>query len=341
MRIDTLWKFIRVHTAKRSILALGGALLLIGPAVICLNRFTEGETVADPPIVLLAPANTQTLSLIFGSLLSGSGLQQEYPAQLRPFFSTAVGRGYLSVSLQTLDDIYTLIVPLIMLFLGGITFPHDESIYGLLFSLPVRKLYLYGCYLLGSLTVCTGLVLGVYLLNLTTSVILNGADGSLTAVISVFHLSLWLYALVFTFLGATLSLLFRSRTTALTLGLIVIVLVTAVVPLGKRILSHVYVTLYREELLLKAASGEKPSDPLFKFLEGLSLTPTLAFRGILEDLPSLYRAAGSPDAPCPACRPGLDVCSRIWQRELGLLAAIGVLGLAGGALFLHKEARFD
>lgn len=331
-------RFLGLIGGNRPVVTLVVVFLLIGPLTIGLHYLSQVDLSGEPHRVLLEAPDPYILALVFGSVQSGAGLPRDLPAPIAAFFSADVGRWYLTISAHTLDDIYLFIVPIIMLLVGGSALPHDERIYGLFFSLPKRKTCLYLYHVL-ALSILISLLIGIAcLLNLMMVCTLYRIDRATIGILAGYHIALGLFAFVFAFLGVALSALFRERSAALALGLVIVILLTAVIPPAQRVLSDIYVHTHRSELLAKAAAGESPTDPLFRLVDGLALTPSFAFRGTLEELAALY-ARGKNDG-CTGCRATAVIRARIAERRLALLIAAGVLFLTGGVAFIHKEAKF-
>jgi ABC-type transport system involved in multi-copper enzyme maturation permease subunit len=336
-------QFLRLIGKNRPVLLLVAVFLLIGPITIGVRFLAvqsfQTPTTGNAHVVLLEAPNPQKLGMFLGALQSGVGIRRDLPGCASALFSATVGRSTLTISSATLDDVYLFIVPLLALLIGGNVLPHDERVYGILFSLPTRKGWLY-VYQAVALFIFIVLLVGVaFLANFALISWLYQSGWAVISMLGEYHLAVCLFALVFAFLGLVLSVLFRERSAALALGLTIVVLMTAVIPPVQSVLGDVYARTHMTELVATKAEDKTPTDLFYKTVDFLSLTPSCAFTNILDDLSALYAADKEAREGCVGCQSQENKRRRIVRRYLALLTSSGVCLLLGGVAFVRKEAQ--
>jgi hypothetical protein len=327
----TIWR-------SRSILLLIVGILVLGPLVIGIHASSHADQQALP-LLLFARPDVAGLAPVHHQL-SPKAITLRTSSDMSPFFASAQeeGRRGQALDTKTLDDIYRFLVPFVMVLVGANILPHQERVYGALFSLPGGKglQFLLHCTALLSLVLLVSLsMLLVNALALTAAFGVSATRASFLLLFE-YHVVLLLYALCFANLGFLGAITFRSRTTSIIATIVLVVLLVGAMPQFFLAASQTYVRSQAERIRSAGTMDVLLEDPVFMGIRFLGDLPGSAFANALEYLPELHRTV--IEGGCTTC-PTFTDKRALRNRAYVSMAIFGTaLLVLGGAAFVRKEA---
>lgn len=326
---------ISVLLRGRVLVLLMFVFLLLGPAMVIVRQ-SAGSIDRDPPLYLFYAPAVLPLAQYHGFLFMG-GFPMMVPPALAAFYNSGnsgnIGSG---LGLNGLDEVYRVLVALLMLLLGANVLPQNAAVYTSMFTAPVRKTTLYLLHAVVLLLVCLVLFGLAFLANAAAVRFVGGAGPQDLRLLFNFHILVALYGGVFASLGLAAAALFRQRALALLVGLAAVVLVITIIPNVQSALELSYRETHDFELRLAGLTGVYPSDPLYRAIHALTLAPSVAYTYSMFYM--RYDVMYPNSGLCPYCKPGETRWVLVNRARLSLAAtSLGLLAL-GAVAFSRKEA---
>ena len=323
---------ISVLLRGRVLVLLLLVFLLLGPAMVVVRQST-GSIDRDPPLYLFYAPAVLPLAQYHAFLFMGG-----FPMMVPPALAAFYHSGHISsgLGLNGLDEVYRVLVALLMLLLGANVLPQNAAVYTSMFTAPVRKTTLYLLHAVVLLLVCFVLFGLAFLANTAAVRFVGGATTQDLRLLFNFHVLVALYGGVFASLGMAAAALFRQRALALLIGMAAVVLVIAVIPNVQSALELSYRETHDFELRLAGLTGVYPSDPLYRAIHALTLAPSVAYTYSMFYM--RYDVMYPDSGLCPYCKPGETRWVLVNRARLSLAAtSLGLLAL-GAVAFSRKEA---
>lgn len=328
-----IFDILRLLLRGRALVVLLLLLLFVGPSMI-MTRHITGALDQDPPLFLRYAPEIPALSG-YTTFLHWKAFPTISPPQMAAFYHSGELLEGSSLGLNGLDEIYRVLIALVMLPIGANILPQNRAIFGSLFSVPIRKptLFLLHACALGMLLVVV--FAATFAVNAAAVAGIGSATPENLRLLFNNHVLLLLYGSVFGFLGLGLAAIFRVRGVALLAGLAAIVLVVAILPNLQSGLYNAYRTSHELEIRLAGLRGEAPNDALYRAIQALSLAPASAYTYSM--LYMRYDMLFPASSLCHVCKPGEMRWG--WIRRARLTLALTSVGLVivGTTAFRRKQ----
>jgi hypothetical protein len=318
------------------LLVLGS--IALGPAVISFQATSDGQDALsrlilfEPPLpARIAPVH-HLLEPWGSTSTSTSGLSAFFPIETE-------GRSGQTLSTRTLYDIYRFVIPLVMILVGANLLPHERRVYASLFSLPGGRLVQYLLHLTSLICLVTSILVLIFVANLAA---VSCWHGLTTAAESVpllvnYHLTLLLYAFIYTALGFVAAILFRKRSTGIIAAIVLFVLLIAVAPQAYLAANQNYVRNHSDEVQAAGTYEVLLDDPLFVAIRSLTYLPGDAVSRALAYLPEIRNTDDDETHASSMSTAEKRLAVRQACASMGWFS-LGTVVL-GGIVFLRKEVH--
>ena len=328
-----LWDVIRIVCAGRAIVVLAVAFLLLGPATVAIRHATGAFDRALPTYFFDAPT-IPALWENHSSLHAGTSFLLA-PASLAAFFQSGEGPADGTLRFNGLDQVYRILVALLMLLIGANVLPQNEAVYASLFTVPARKAAHYLLHA-AALAVLVFVLLGAaFLVNAGVVRAIHGPQAGPMRLLFDYHVLLALYGAAFAGLGLFLAAAVRRRPTALMIGVATALLLIAVAPQAYYTSALAYRDRHAETLAIARDLGEVPNDAWYRVNDLLSLTPAAVYT---QSTLNLLYIARYGDTSCASCGPSSRQRA-IDRGRIALAATAAGFLVLGGIAFQRKAGR--
>ncbi len=329
------WNLLRILGRGRVLVLLALVFVLLGPAIVVVRHLT-GSITQDPPLYLRYAPDVTVLAE-HSQFLDWKQFPMLVPPEVSAFFHVGELITGSSLSLNGLNEIYRVLVALLMMLIGANVLPQTRELYGTLFTLPARKGTLFLLHA-GTLAVVCILLFGVaFVLNAAAVILTKGYDPDIFGLVFNIHVLLLLYGGFFASLGLAFAALFRRRGVALLAGVVAIILVISILPNFRNAMYFSYITEHAHEMRLAKRGGYLPDDPVYRTIRALTLTPGTSYTRSMALMGYDVRFPESPFCPDPECSPGETRWQYLNRVRIALVAmSLGLMAL-GAAAFSRKE----
>ncbi len=306
----------------------------LGPTMVVVRHVT-GAITQDPPLFLRYAPEVPALAG-YGTFLDWKQIPMLFPPEVSSFFYDGELREGTGFGLNGLNEIYRVLVALLMMLIGANVLPQTRALYGTLFALPTRKGTLFLLHAATLAVVCILLFGLTFILNAAAIALTKGYDPDIFGLVFNIHVLLLLYGGFFAYLGLAFAALFRQRNVALLAGVAAIVLVITILPNVQNAMYFTYITEHKHEMRLAKLQGSIPDDPVYRTIQALSLAPGTAYTRSIALMGYDVKYPRSPY--CPDCNPGETRWQYLNRVRVALAAmSFGLMAL-GTAAFSRKEA---
>jgi len=330
-----VWSLLRILFRGRVLGILAVIFLLLGPSIVVV-RHIAGSIDQDPPLYLRYAPEVPALAQ-YGHLLGA----KSYPMLMLPAVAAFFHDGELvagsSLGLNGLDEVYRVLVPLLMLLIGANVLPQARALFGTLFSLPARRGTLFLIHAAALAVVCILLFGVAFGLNVAAVSLTKGYDSGILGLLVNTHILLLLYGGVFAYMGLAFAALFRRRGVALLAGMAAIVLVISILPSFRSAVYHAYYSAHEFEIRLAKLGGYLPNDPWYRTTQALTLAPGTAYTHSMFFM--AYDAKYPGSRHCPDCQPWETPWTIVARMRIALAATSFGLMALGAVAFARKEAE--
>lgn len=309
--------------------------VLLGPTLVVIRHVTNAIDAAPPFYLMDAPA-VPALAEYHPFLHPGGWDVGVVPAPLAAFYATSETSAATGAGLNGLDEIYRILVALLMLLVGANVLPQHEAVYASLFTVPMSKTAQYLLHALALGALCVGLFGLAFLANAATVCAIHGVDHTSLQLLLQFHVFVALYGSLFAFLGLLVSALFRSRRAALLAGMLVVLVIVSVVPHVQNALYFSYRYNHATELRRARLTGIYPGDAMFRLVQVLSLSPSVAYTRSTFHM--IYAARYGDSGRCASCW-GETRLEFVDRARIALGAMSMMLIVLGGIAFSRKDVK--
>jgi len=304
-----------------ALILLIGVLALASTRVLAL-RTMQMHAASNGTIALLeAPVAQHLASEIY--------IYRKGPAPDTGPDQVLIGRGSENLGLAPMAtsvlQVFALFgLPIVGLAFGSAFVPEQGKLRLMLHTLPLRKASVFGAMILAMTLMW--LILGLCLVAIYMVVILIGFPNGAAwlGIVTVFTSICVLYGWFFCALGLGLSALLRERSTALVVGLLVVVFLTIGLPAVRGVIMFRYQLIQDPSYLSDMARGLIPPDGTYKLLQVLGKTPSALIPAAVSVVMQQARRLLMGEAVCALCvlRPG-DL-SKLWILVVSALPVLGV-----------------
>jgi len=319
---------------SRTIAVLIAGLLLIGPAVIGLHALVHSED-EQPRLVLFQAPDLHEAALL-QHMLYEAPATQESPSGFGAIFATSDdGRPGFAYSTKTLDAIYRVFLPLIMVLIGANILPHSKRIYASLFSTPGGRSAQFALYACAVVLLVTFLSAALYAANLAALGVCQASWPGAWRMLGEFHLLNALYGMVFATIGFVLSIMVSHRTTALVSALAISLFLVGVAPQTYLIVSQNYARSQLDRIAAAESAEVLADDPLAR---AIGLLGRLPASGQGAGAYFLARLFGPSSRGCTSCGTSAQERAAVNRTYRDLAVTSALFLTLGAACFARREA---
>ncbi len=294
-----------------------------------------GSIDRDPPLYLHYAPEVPALAQ-YEPFLGTKQFPMLVPPDASAFFHSGELVAGSSLGLNGLDEIYRVLLPLLMLLIGANVLPQTRVLYGTLFTLPVRRSTLFLLHAAALATICALLLGLAFALSAAAAVLTKGYDPEILSLLFNIHVLLLLYGGVFAFLGLALAAISRQRGVALLLGVTVVVVIITILPNLRNTMYFTYISEHETEFQLATLQGRLPDDPLYQVTRAMTLSPGTAYTRSMSMM--AYDVKFPESAFCPDCNPWETRWGYLNRARIALAAmSFGLMAL-GAVAFSRREA---